>query len=214
MSLVKSKWHGKGKGIRGETSHTFQQKNNQILPWRCAYQKALMSCGPLSHGLPRKNGKTPPMQEKSRRFSGAGAMQEKWSKTRRLLRNAGELTGLGEKLLIKEVKTCQMESVRMKINEHMTSVGEEILCVLEKQQSGDVCRVKLDVRVFVLERLSLAALYICNLFQREMETLHNIELHTAGMSVTSPVPWRYYGSSLHVTPYQAAISHYGQFCSG
>ena len=94
MNLVKSKWHGKGKGIRGETSHTFQQKNNQILPWRCAYQKACISCGPLSHGLPRKNGKNPPMQEKSRRFSGAGAMQEKWSKTRRLLRNAGDLTGL------------------------------------------------------------------------------------------------------------------------
>ena len=94
MSLVKSKWHGKGKGIRRETPHTFQQKNNQILPWRCAYQKACISCGPLSHGLPRKNGKNPPMQEKSRRFSGAGAMQEKWSKTRRLLRNAGDLTGL------------------------------------------------------------------------------------------------------------------------
>ena len=42
-------------------------------------------------------------------------------------------TARGEKLLIlKAVKTLQMESVRLKINEHMTSVGEEILCFLEK----------------------------------------------------------------------------------
>ena len=80
--------------------------------------------------------------------------------------------------------SIQMESVRLKINEHMTSVGEEILCVLEKQQSVDVCRVKHDVRVFVLERLSAAAEVMCNLFQREIETLHNTQLHTAGMSVT------------------------------
>ena len=77
-----------------------------------------------------------------------------------------------------------MESVRLKINEHMTSVGEEILCVLEKQQSVDVCRVKLDVRVFVSECLLAAAEVMCNLFQREMETLQNTQLHTAGMSVT------------------------------
>ena len=76
-----------------------------------------------------------------------------------------------------------MESVRLKINEHMTSVGEEILCVLEKQQSVDVCGVKLDVRVFVLERLRVASDFICSLFQREMETLHNTKLHTAGMCV-------------------------------
>ena len=29
-----------------------------------------------------------------------------------------------------------MESVRLQINEHMTSVGEEILCVLDKQRSA------------------------------------------------------------------------------
>ena len=40
----------------------------------------------------------------------------------------------------------------LKINEHMTSVGDEILCVLDKQQR---C-VKL-VRVFVLKRLGAAA---------------------------------------------------------
>ena len=67
-----------------------------------------------------------------------------------------------------------MESVRLKINEHMTSVGEEILCVLDKQQRGaDVCCVKL-VRVFVLERLSAAAEFMCNLFQREIETLETL----------------------------------------
>ena len=86
-----------------------------------------------------------------------------------------------------------MESVRLKINEHMTSVGEEILCVLDKQQ------LKSDVRVFVLERLSAAAEFMCDLFQREIETLEtllekqnklleidfdmDIDLHTAGMSV-------------------------------
>ena len=63
-----------------------------------------------------------------------------------------------------------MESVRLSINEHMTSVGEEILFVLEKQQRGvDVCSVKLNVRVLVLERLGAAARFICDLFQREME---------------------------------------------
>ena len=87
-----------------------------------------------------------------------------------------------------------MEYVRLKINEHITSVGEEILCVLDKQQ------LKLDVRVFVLERLSAAAEFMCNLFQRETETLETLlekqnklldidfdmdmDLHTAGMSVT------------------------------
>ena len=93
-----------------------------------------------------------------------------------------------------------MESVRLKINEHMTSVGEEILCVLDKQQRGaDDCCVKL-VRVFVLERLSVAAEFMCSLFQREIETLEtllekqnklldidvdmDVDLHTAGMSVT------------------------------
>ena len=92
-----------------------------------------------------------------------------------------------------------MESVRLKINEHMTSVGEQILCVLDKQQSGADVKVKLDVRVFVLERLSEAAQFLCNLFQKEIETLEtllekqnklldidfdmDIDLHTAGMSV-------------------------------
>ena len=76
----------------------------------------------------------------------------------------------------------------MKINEHMTTVGEEILCVLEKQQSVDVCRVKLDVRAFVLERLSVAAQFMCTLFQKEMETLHDVKLHTAGMCVTHATP--------------------------
>ena len=74
-------------------------------------------------------------------------------------------------------KTSHMESIRLEINGHMTSVGEEILCVLEKHTSSDVCLV----RVFVLERLSAAAQLICSLFQREMETLHNTEIHTAGM---------------------------------
>ena len=74
----------------------------------------------------------------------------------------------------------QMESVQLKINEHMMSVGEEILFVLEKQQCGaDVCSVTLNVRVFVLERLRAAAEVMCSLFQREMEKLHT-KLHTAG----------------------------------
>ena len=66
-------------------------------------------------------------------------------------------------------KRSQMECVRLSINEHMTSVGEEILCVLEKQRGVDVCSVKLNVRVFVFERLSVAAAFMCNLFQREIE---------------------------------------------
>ena len=91
-----------------------------------------------------------------------------------------------------------MDSVRLKIHGHMTSVvGEDILCVLDKQQRGE----KLDdVRVFVLERLSLAAEWMCSLFQREMETLETLlekqnklldidfdmdmDLHTAGMCYT------------------------------
>ena len=83
--------------------------------------------------------------------------------------------------------------------EHMASVGEDILSVLDKQQRGaDVCCVKL-VRVFVVERLSAAAEFMCNLFQREIETLEtllekqnklldidfdmDIDLHTSGMYV-------------------------------
>ena len=88
-----------------------------------------------------------------------------------------------------------MESVRLKIHEHMTSVvGEEILCVLDKQQRA----VNLDdVRVFVLERLSVAAEWMCSLFQREMETLETLlEKHNklldidfdAGMCVTHTTP--------------------------
>ena len=61
-----------------------------------------------------------------------------------------------------------MESVRLKINEHMASVGEELLCVLDKQQ------LELHVRVFVLERLGAAAEFMCNLFQREIETLETL----------------------------------------
>ena len=69
-----------------------------------------------------------------------------------------------------------MERVRLKINEHMTSVGEQILCVVDKQQHGaDVCSVKLNVRVFVLERLSAAAQFMCDLFRREMETLETLQ---------------------------------------
>ena len=68
-----------------------------------------------------------------------------------------------------------MECVRLKINEHMTSLGEEILCVLDKQQRGaDVCSVEINVRVFVLERISAAAQVICDLFQREMEPLETL----------------------------------------
>ena len=74
-----------------------------------------------------------------------------------------------------EVKTCQMESVQLKINEHMTAVGEEICSVLDTQQCvAGVCCVKLNVRVFVLERLSAAAAFMCNLFQREIETLETL----------------------------------------
>ena len=79
------------------------------------------------------------------------------------------------KLTMKVVGTIQMESVRLQINEHMTSVGEEILCVLEEQQRGaDVCSVKLSVRVYVLERLASAAEFMHNLFQREIETLETL----------------------------------------
>ena len=98
---------------------------------------------------------------------------------------------------LKGGERSQMESLRLKINEHMSSVGEEILCVLDKQQSGaDVCSVKLNVRVFVLERLRAVAEFMCDLFQRETETLQtlletqnklldidfdmDIHLHTAG----------------------------------
>ena len=53
------------------------------------------------------------------------------------------------------------------------SLGEEILCVLDKQQRGaDVCSV--SVRVFVSERLSAAAQILCDLFQREMEPLETL----------------------------------------
>ena len=68
-----------------------------------------------------------------------------------------------------------MESVRLEINEHVTSVGEEMLCVLDKQRHGvDVCSVTLNVRVFVLERLSAVGEFMFNLFQREMETLETL----------------------------------------
>ena len=77
----------------------------------------------------------------------------------------------GTKTFIKGGKSRQMESVRLKINEHMTSVGEEILCVVDKQPGVDVCSVTLNVRVFVLERLSAVGEFMFNLFQREMETL-------------------------------------------
>ena len=67
-----------------------------------------------------------------------------------------------------------MKSVRLEINEHMTSVGEEILCVLDKPLGDDVCSVTLKVRVFVLERLSAVGESMFNLFQREMETLETL----------------------------------------
>ena len=71
-------------------------------------------------------------------------------------------------------KTCPtMESVQLKIHEHMTSVvGEDILCFgLDKHTtSSDVCQL----RVLVLERLSVAAEWMCSLFQREMETLNTL----------------------------------------
>ena len=66
-----------------------------------------------------------------------------------------------------------MESLRRSIHEHLTSVGEEMSCVLEKQQS-DVCSVQINVRVFVLERLTAVEEFMCNLFQREMETLETL----------------------------------------
>ena len=58
-----------------------------------------------------------------------------------------------------------MESVRLEINEHMTSVGKEILCVVDKHRG---------VGVFVLERLSAVGEFMFNLFQREMETLETL----------------------------------------
>ena len=73
----------------------------------------------------------------------------------------------GAKVCFKEAKSRQMDSVRLQINEHMTSVGEEIFFVLEKRTSADVCWL----RVFVLERLSAAAEVMCSLFLKEMETL-------------------------------------------
>ena len=95
-----------------------------------------------------------------------------------------------------------MESVRLKIHQHMTSVvGEEILCVLDKALEDDVCSVTLNVRMFVLERLSAAGDFMFSLFQREMETLETLlekqnklldidfdmdmDLQTTGMSVYS-----------------------------
>ena len=73
----------------------------------------------------------------------------------------------------------RMESVRLKIIEHMTSVGEEISCVLENEQ------LELHVRVFVLERLSAAAEFMCSLFQRENKLLDvilqpHVKLHRTG----------------------------------
>ena len=62
------------------------------------------------------------------------------------------------------------EYVRTAINEQLTSAGEQILCVLEKQCGVDVC----SVRPFVLERHSVAAKRIYKLFQREMETLETL----------------------------------------
>ena len=81
----------------------------------------------------------------------------------------------GDKMSLKGGEKPHMESLRLKISEHMSSLGEEILCVLDKQQSGaDVCSVKLNVRVFVLERLRAAAEFMCDLFQRETETLQTL----------------------------------------
>ena len=68
-------------------------------------------------------------------------------------------------------KGGKMECVQRKITEHMTSVGEQILCVLEKEQN-----VNVNVRVFVLDCLSAAAEFMCNLFQREMEQNKLLEL--------------------------------------
>ena len=65
-------------------------------------------------------------------------------------------------------KTCQTEcsALRLKISEHMAAVGEEMVSVLlDKQQQQ-----RLDVRAVVLERLSAAAEFLCQLFHREMET--------------------------------------------
>ena len=62
-----------------------------------------------------------------------------------------------------------MESVRLSISEHLTSVGEEILMALETQTQSGVC-----VRMFVLERLSSAAEFMFKLFQREMEALETL----------------------------------------
>ena len=50
----------------------------------------------------------------------------------------------------------------------------EILSVLDQQQGSVVCSGTLNVRVFVLERLSAASQFICDLFQREMEPLETL----------------------------------------
>ena len=83
-------------------------------------------------------------------------------------------------------KGGKMKCLRLKISEHMTSVGEQILCVLEKEQN-----VNVNVRVFVLERLTAAADFMFNLFQREMEQNKlldlmlqpHITLHRAGLFI-------------------------------
>ena len=72
-----------------------------------------------------------------------------------------------------------MECVRVSINAQLSAAAEQILCVLDRQHAG--VAVELDVRVFVLERLSAVGEFICNLFLEEMETLRNTQLHTAGM---------------------------------
>ena len=65
--------------------------------------------------------------------------------------------------------------LRLSVGEHLASVGEEILCALE-QQLGDVGQLlQLGVvRVFVSERLSTAAGFLCTMFHREMDALETL----------------------------------------
>ena len=68
----------------------------------------------------------------------------------------------------KETRRAESLRLRLSINEHMTSVGEEIVCVLDNQQNVG------QQKRFVLERLGAAAGFIYDLVQREMETLETL----------------------------------------
>ena len=79
-------------------------------------------------------------------------------------------------------KTSEMETARRSINEQLLSVGEEILTILEREIGVDCVKL---VRVFVLERLSLAAETLETLLERRNNPLDttlqpHATLHRAG----------------------------------